>query len=501
MLRTTITQKQDQRLSPQQIQFIKLLQVPTLSLEARIKEELEENPALQDLASTANDEAPSDDPYGDEMDASPEQAATNELVDENDPARYEISLEDYIHKLEDRQTDYRTHQPDPTGGEERYEAPIVQLTTMYDSLLHQLALRDLTDRQYRIAEHIIGSIDEDGYFRRSLQAVADELAFRYNLAATEQEVEETLAVIQTLEPAGVGAVDLQQCLLLQLERKPQSPVVSLAETILMDYFEEFTKKHFERILDRTGADPDDFREAYTLITRLNPKPGESETTVKQHYIVPDFILTVQDGQLDIKLNRRNAPELRVSPRYVEMLKSLSDKHKTKRLDSQDQDTLQFVRSKIDSANWFIDAIRQRQATLMRTMMAIADKQRDFFLSEGDETHLRPMVLKDIADEIEMDISTISRVANSKYVQTDFGIFQLKYFFSEGITTDNGEEVSNREVKKILSDLIGAEDKRKPLSDDKLMELLNQKGYNIARRTVAKYREQLNLPVARLRKEL
>lgn len=377
----------------------------------------------------------------------------------------------------------------------------MQLNSLYDSLQQQMGMLDLDEAEYIVAEQLIGSIDEDGYFRRKLQAVADDLAFRLNIHVTEELVENVLAKIQTLEPAGVGAVDLQQCLLLQLERKPRSEEVEVAEQIVMDYFEEFSRKHFDKILDKLDVDPDLFKAAYQLITRLNPKPGESQSVIKHQYIVPDFLLTVENGQFDIKLNRRNAPDLHVNKRYLKMLQELTTKAGKSKGDVASAETIQFVKAKIEGAKWFIDALKQRQMTLMKTMLSIADRQREFFLSEGDEGKLKPMILKDVATEIGMDISTVSRVANSKYVQTDFGIYPLKFFFSEGIATESGDEVSNREVKKILSELIGGEKKNKPLSDDKLAQLLNDRGYNIARRTVAKYREQLNIPVARLRKEL
>lgn len=498
MLSQSQQQRLQQKLSRQQIQFIKLLQVPTAALEQRVEQELEENPALVDPDTQNNDPDEAADPYqDDEKILDPEDSTQTEFTgdDGQEQEANEVSIDEYLHENE-----YENHRNNTyDDGEERYEAPIVQLNSLYDSLRLQIGMLELDDTEYLIAEHVVGSIDEDGYFRRSLQSLADELVLRQNLHVSEEQVENVLAKVQTLEPAGVGAVDLQHCLLLQLERRPRSPEVDLAEQIIMDQFEEFSRKHFDKIIDKLNCDPDLFKQAYHLITKLNPKPGESESVVKHAYIVPDFLLTVEEGQIEIKLNRRNAPDLHVNRRYLKMMQELS--RKENKGDANAKETLQFVRQKVESARWFIDALRQRQYTLMNTMSTIAEKQKEFFIYEGDESRLKPMILKDVATEIEMDISTVSRVANSKYVQTDFGIYPLKFFFSEGIATDSGEEVSNREVKKILAELIGAENKRKPLSDDKLAEMLNDRGYNIARRTVAKYREQLNVSVARLRKEL
>ncbi len=505
MLRQGLQQKLLQKLSPQQIQFIKLLQVPTAALEARIEQELEENPALlegddpesaseqefdvqlQQLAAIA--------PPNGQAEPSPEAPSAEVSLDEGDGERPEISLDQYLEQEDYR---YKTQLPDDPNAE-RFESPIVSSNSLYDKLIAQVQMFELSELDERIAQQIIGSIDEDGYFRRPLVALVDDLAFRQNLAVTEEQVENVLHTVQQLDPAGVGARDLQECLLLQLDRRPRSPEVEIAQRIIMDHFDEFSKKHFDKIIDRLGVDRDDFREAYKEITRLNPKPGESDSEVKTNYIVPDFILTVTGGEIDIKLNRKNAPDLRVSRGYQRMLGELERQAQQPNRDARE--TLQFVKNRLDAARWFIDAIKQRQVTLLKTMAAIAEKQREFFVNEGDPSSLRPMILKDIADEIGMDISTISRVANSKFVQTDFGIYQLKHFFSEGIATDSGEEVSNKEVKQILKEYIEAESKGKPLSDDKLAELLNAKGYNIARRTVAKYREQMNIPVARLRKEV
>lgn len=514
MLKQGLQQKLLQKLSPQQIQFIKLLQIPTAMLETRIKQELEENPALMEAGDSINGEefdltqympslsnqANAPTTATDQAAPTPEPTNTtndNREVDgDEDGHGQEVSLEDYIEQEDDYQ--YKTQLPDDPN-QERYEAPIVQMSSMFDSLMQQIHMFQLDEMESLIAQQIIGSVDEDGYFRRDITAIVDDLAFRQNIYVTDEQVENVLYTVQQLDPPGVAARDLQECLLLQLDRQPSTPDVKCAQEILMDYFEEFTKKHFDRIMERLNISREQFRDAYNQITRLNPKPGESETEVKSQYIIPDFILSVENGEIDIKLNRRNAPSLSVNKGYMKMLAKFE---KMDRHDSREaKETIQFVKNKIDAAKWFIDAIRQRQYTLLRTMASIADKQREFFISEGDAAKLRPMILKDIAEEIGMDISTISRVANSKYVQTDFGIYQLKYFFSEGITTESGEEVSNKEVKKILKDMIEGEKKGKPLSDDKLALMLNQKGYNIARRTVAKYREQMNIPVARLRKEV
>lgn len=478
-------------ISPQQIQFIKLLQIPTASLEARIKEELETNPALEDPNTSLDTGSADANEYAD-LDK-----------DVNEDAGDDFNIDDY---LQQDDFSYREKLPSSSDDEDDYKAPIVSTMTFIEQLNEQLAMVSLEENEETIAHHLIGSIDEDGYIRRPIPAIVHDMAFRYNLRATPDEVEAVLKKIQLFDPAGVGARDLRECLLLQIERKLGSnpnnakPEVRHAFQILDKYFEEFTKKHFKKLQSGLGLNEEELKAAYNEITRLNPKPGGSPAATKHEIIIPDFLMTVENNEIDIKLNQRNAPELRVSGNYLKMYdqyKSIGKKDKT----ATQKETLDFVKSKIESAQWFIDAIKQRQFTLLNTMMAIADRQREFFLSSGDEKKLRPMILKDIADVVEMDISTISRVANSKYVQTDWGIYSLKYFFTEGITTDGGQEVSNREVKSILQELIDAESKRKPLSDDKLSEMLKERGYSIARRTVAKYREQLNIPVARLRKEV
>ena len=488
MLRQSQQLKLLQKISPQQIQFIKLLQIPTATLEARIKEELEANPALEEgLRSDAEDAKTREEDF------------SNDGQDDadSDNREDEFNLEDYLQSDDS----YKTRVQQSGADDDDYEIPVVALKSFYENLREQLGMLELTEEQEQLAEHLIGSIDEDGYLRRELRAISNDLAFRQNIRATPEELETILLQIQKFDPAGIAARDLRECLLLQLERKEQTEDVAYATRILKDYFKEFSKKHFSKLRSALGISEEKLKDAYGIITRLNPKPGGSQTHVKHEYIIPDFILSVENGEIDIKLNRRNAPDLRVNGSYIKMFREYDAQQKQNKKDKSVRETLDFVKSKIDSAKWFIDALRQRQFTLLNTMYSIADKQKEFFLSGGDEKKLRPMILKDIAEEIQMDISTVSRVANSKYVETEFGIFPLKYFFTEGITTADGSEVSNREVKSILEDLINNENKKKPLSDDKLSALLKEKGYNIARRTVAKYREQLNLPVARLRKEV
>ncbi len=481
--------KLKQLISPQQIQFIKLLQIPTANLEMRVKEELEINPALEEGMQETEAEKETANEY--ESDSG---RGDHNAGDSDDR---QFNLDDYIQQ---DAYNYKEKLPSSADDDDDYEAPIVQMQSFGESLNEQMGLLALSDRGRTIADHLIGSIDEDGYLRRPIPAIVNDMSFRYNFRATPEEVEDVLVQIQNFDPPGVGARDLRECLLIQLRRKEQTKDVQVAIKIVTDYFEEFSKKHFKRLQSMLGIDEERFKGVYTLITHLNPKPGGSQTNVKHEYIIPDFLLSVENGEIDVKLNGRNAPELKVSHNYIKMYEEYRAQQKKRKSDSV-KETLDFVKQKIESAQWFIDAIKQRQFTLLNTMMAIVERQRDFFISGGDERKLKPMILKDIAEKVEMDISTISRVANSKYVQTDWQIYPLKYFFTEGITTDSGEEVSNREVKRILEEMIEGESKKKPLSDDRLSEILQEKGYNIARRTVAKYREQLNLPVARLRKEV
>lgn len=479
MLRQKLQQKLLQKLSPQQIQMIKLLEIPSMQLEQRIKKEIEENPALEEGADENSDESI------DDMAAKEEHQVTLDEYEYDDTPSYKLNSNNY------------------SKPELKPDIPFSVGFSFHDYLENQLGLRDLDERKEELALYLIGNIDDDGYLRRKLEAIADDLAFSQNIKTNEFELLEILRIIQDFDPPGVGARDLQECLILQIQTRDQNqPEVALARKILKHHFDEFTKKHFDRIIDRLNITEQQMKEAVDEILKLNPKPGggysDPHSKVAEH-VIPDFILENEDGELQLSLNSRNVPELRVSKTYSEMLDSYSHSGKGKSA-GQMKDAASFVKQKMDSARWFIDAIKQRQNTLMATMEAIIDYQKLYF-QDGDEMFLKPMILKDIADKTGLDISTISRVANSKYIQTHFGIFPLKYFFSEGMQTDSGEEVSTREIKKILEECIEAESKRKPLTDDELAEILQKKGYQIARRTVAKYREQLNIPVARLRKEL
>ncbi|MDX5480874.1 MAG: RNA polymerase factor sigma-54 [Hymenobacteraceae bacterium] len=479
MQRLDLRQLLSQKLSPQQIPFIKLLQIPTAELEARITEELEVNPALEEGRDEPAEEYSESDEY------------------EEDYGKDEdLDLNDYLN--DDEISGYKMQGDRGGDDEEDREMPIATTSTLTDALLDQLGFLNLDDKQYSIGMQLIGSIDHDGYIRRELSSIVNDLAFSQNIETTEEEIEQVLHMIQTFDPAGIAARDLPECLLLQLERREQDDTTLLAERIINEAFDEFTKKHYQKIQSKFNISEEELKKAIDLIVKLNPKPGGAGASMTRvQYIIPDFILTNENGQLQLSLNARNAPDLRISRSYADMFDAYD---KSDKKDKKLKETVTFVKQKLDAAKWFIDAIRQRQNTLLRTMEAIIKYQHDFFL-EGDESELRPMILKDIAEEIGMDISTVSRVANSKAVQTEFGIYPLKYFFSEGIATDSGEDASSREVKHILKDIIDKENKRKPLSDEKIEKLLNEKGYNIARRTVAKYREQLNIPVARLRKEL
>jgi len=492
LLRQTQQQKLIQKLSPQQIQLMKLLQVPTASLEDRIREELESNPALETGVLEDNSE---DTLFGDnktEAENDSEGNEENDVVDDY----LQMDLSDYLQDENDYAGTYQGHDD---SDDEPSTPPIKIESTFHDYLDNQLSMLELDERQRRIAHQIIGSIDDDGYLRRDAVSIADDLAFNQNLITDEREVSGIITKIQDFDPAGVAAQNLQECLLLQLNRQKDNDEARLLATeIIKNNFESFTKKHYEKIRQRLKISEQEFRSAVELILRLTPKPGAAfSATGKSHnYIIPDFFIFNNNGRLELTLNARNAPDLHISEGYREMLKSYdSGKRKSK----QEKEALLFIKQKIDSAKWFIDAIKQRQHTLLLTMNAIMEYQKAFFLS-GDEMDLRPMILKDIAETIAMDISTISRVANSKYVQTEFGIFILKYFFSESMTTDSGEEVSTHEVKKTLQNIVEGENKKKPFSDEQLMNLLAKEGYPVARRTVAKYREQLDIPVARLRKE-
>ncbi len=479
-LKQYLAQKLEQRLSPQQIQLMKLLQVPTMELDQRIKQELEENPALEEGAKEV------DDNFEDDFD--------NDDNSDNDD---DFDLSDYF---DDDVADYKTQANNQSKDDEERVITLSGEQSFQQNLIEQLHLLDLTDDQFMIADTIIGNLDESGYLNREIEALVDDLAFSANVITTETEVVKVLSLVQELDPAGIGARNLRECLLLQLTRNLGGDITRFtAKKILEDHFEEFTKKHYDKIQKKLEISDEDLKEAIDEIIRLNPKPGGSmkEAPKNHQQIIPDFVITETDGKLELTLNGRNAPELKVSREYEQMLRTYSEGAKTSKAD---KDAVMFVRQKLDGAKWFIDAIKQRQNTLLGTMQAIMMYQFDYFLT-GDETNLKPMILKDIAEIVNLDISTVSRVANSKYVQTGHGTYALKYFFSESLSTDAGEEVSTREVKKILSEAIESEKKYRPLTDEKLTELLKEKGYNIARRTVAKYREQLNIPVARLRKEL
>ena len=480
-LKQYLAQKLEQRLSPQQIQLMKLLQVPTMELDQRIKQELEENPALEEGADESEDDFEED--YDSDSD------------DNSDEEEFDLS--DYF---DDDAADYKTQANNTSKDDEERVVPLSGEQSFQQSLTEQLHLLDLTDDQFMIADTIIGNLDESGYLNREIEAIVDDLAFSANIIASEKEIEVVLSLVQELDPAGIGARNLRECLLLQISREHDGNITRYtAKKILEDHFEEFTKKHYDKIQKKLEISDEDLKEAIDEIIRLNPKPGGSmkEAPKNHQQIIPDFMIIETDGKLELTLNGRNAPELKVSRDYEQMLRTYSEGAKTSKAD---KDAVMFVKHKLDGAKWFIDAIKQRQNTLLGTMHAIMMYQFDYFLT-GDETNLRPMILKDIAEIVSLDISTVSRVANSKYVQTGHGTYALKYFFSESLSTDAGEEVSTREVKKILSEAIEAEEKHRPLTDEKLTDLLKEKGYNIARRTVAKYREQLNIPVARLRKEL
>lgn len=495
-LSQNLQQKLLQKLSPQQIQLMKLLQVPTANLEERIKEELDENPALE---VTDEEGAESYDEKDEFADTTPEEEYEIEERDKDD--LYEnIDISDYVREGDDDIADYKMRDENYGDQEEKTTMPYKVETSFYEILEGQLGMLNLDERQSKIAEQIIGSIDEDGYLRRETTAIADDLAFRQNVETTEEEIEELIHRIQFFDPPGVCARNLQECLLLQLMRqKTDGKDVDVAIQALTKYFDEFTKKHYEKIQRGLNLTDEELRDVMGYITKLNPKPGGNvgEVNKAESYVVPDFFIYNNGGKLELTLNSKNAPELRISEGYRDMLK---DYDRGTKKDRRQKEAVLFIKQKIDAAKWFIDAIKQRQHTLLSTMTAIMNHQYEFFMT-GEETNLRPMILKDIAEKTGLDISTVSRVANSKFVQTEFGTYRLKFFFSESLTTDSGEEVSTREVKKILSNLIEAEHKKKPLSDERLTELLQEKGYNIARRTVAKYREQLNIPVARLRKEL
>lgn len=494
MLKQSHQQKLLQKLSPQQIQLMKLLQIPTASLEERIKEEMEENPALE-YSSEGDHEQDQYDLSDDgdyQDDDQPDAELSTESVDN-------VDLDDFL-RMEDDDSGKYNYDDSSGGSEERQTAPVRVETSFHEYLLDQLRMLELDERQHKIAEQIIGSMDEDGYLRREVVALVDDLAFSQNVYTSVEEINELIEKIQQFDPPGICVWTLQECLILQLKRiEPQTKEIANAIAVIDKYFNEFIRKHYDKIQRHLGLEDDAFRDVINCIIKLNPKPGAAFAVVNnaENYVLPDFFVYNNNGILELTLNGRNAPELKVSDGYREMMKAYD---RSEKKDKRQKEALLFIKQKLDAAKWFIDAIKQRQHTLLHTMHAIIDFQREFFLT-GDETMLKPMILKDIALITALDVSTVSRVANSKYVQTEFGTYLLKYFFSESLQTESGEEVSTREVKSILMDMVSSEDKRHPLSDERLTEMLLEKGYSIARRTVAKYREQLNVPVARLRKQL
>ncbi|MDD2380827.1 MAG: RNA polymerase factor sigma-54 [Mariniphaga sp.] len=480
----TLQQKLLQKLSPQQIQVIKLLEIPAIQLEQRIKKELEENPVL-DLES--------DFPENDE------ETENNESDEKSDVDNDEFSFDDYLTDDDEIPT-YKTQTSNYSKDEKYVDIPFSVGISFHESLYDQLNMVHLSEDDHQLAKYIIGNIDDDGYLRRDIISISDDLAFNLNLEVPEKKLEEILHVIQQFDPPGIGARDLRECLLLQLNRK-KGDSNELARIILTDFFEEFTRKHYEKIQKKLELPDEALKKGIGEVLKLNPKPGSAYSNPlnkSNQHIIPDFLLENVDDELSLSLNQQNTPELKINDTYMDMLHDLA-KHNAKKTKDQ-KDALLFVKQKVDAARWFIDAIRQRNHTLLVTMSEIINFQKEYF-KEGDETKLRPMILKDIAERTGLDISTISRVSNSKYIQTHFGIFPLKYFFSEGLQKDDGEEVSTREIKMILQECVDNEDKRKPLTDEKLTQILKEKSYNIARRTVAKYREQLDIPVARLRKKL
>ncbi|MFN4080330.1 MAG: RNA polymerase factor sigma-54 [Saprospiraceae bacterium] len=523
----SLQQKLQQKLSPQQIQLMKLLQIPTASLEERIQEELEANPALEegdavidipDEPEYAEDDgAPFEKESGLEDGGGGEEPDYEEGYDVEslDMSERLSDMDDYLRNfIDDDPATYKTQGDPYTADEDDKTIPVAFENSFQEYLEQQLNMLTFADETERIiARQIIGSIDDDGYLRRDTAAMVDDLFFSQNIAADESKILAVLERIQQFDPPGIGARDLRECLLIQLRQKLQNEggglqdeeryVLRVAEKLVDLYFDEFSKKHYARLCKQLNVDEETLKQAIDEVLKLNPKPASSFVTQSDrslHYIVPDFIVENRDGVLELSLNSRNAPDLRISDHYREMLRDFNRGHNGRRPTRKEKEAVLFIKQKIDSARWFIDAIRQRQQTMTLTMDAILRLQKDFFLS-GDEKKIRPMILKDVAELTGLDISTVSRVANSKYVQTEFGVRKLKDFFSESLSTQDGEEVSTHEVKKILSDLVGAENKKKPLSDERLMEMLLQRGYNIARRTVAKYREQLGIPVARLRKGL
>ena len=471
MLKQELGLKQVQKLSPLQIQTIKLIELPIQDLEQRIRKELEENPVLDDETPESKDED------GEEQ---PREVSLSDIKEDDSIPDYKLRVNNY-------------------GKDERPEYNTFSVKESFtQSLMEQLGFRNLSEHQHDIAAFIIGSLDEDGYLRRDIDSLVDDLAFRMNIETTPEEVEKMLHIIQEFDPPGIGARDLRECLLIQLKGLKQTPDVINAQRILTEWFQEFSNKHFQKIMTRLNLSQDEMKAAMARIVKLNPSPGgqiDDSYNDQAQQIVPDFILSLENGELKLTMPRFSIPEIRINKKYADLLMDAANSS-----ERQKKEAATFVKQKMDSAKWFVEALKQRHNTLLSTMQAIIDYQHDYFM-DGDESHLKPMVLKDIAAKTGFDISTISRVVNSKYIETHFGIFPLKYFFSEGLENQQGEEVSTRELKKVLQDFVDKEDKHKPLTDDELVTLMNEKGYKVARRTIAKYRDQLNIPKARLRKEL
>ncbi|MGM9741721.1 MAG: RNA polymerase factor sigma-54 [Candidatus Cryptobacteroides sp.] len=472
MLKQELSLKQVQKLSPLQIQTIKLIELPVQELEQRIRKELEENPVLDDDAPESKEDADDDN--------QPREISLSEIKDDDSIPEYRLRVNNY-------------------GKDERPQYNTFSVKESFtQSLMEQLGFRNLSEHQYNIAAFIIGSLDDDGYLRRDIDSLVDDLAFRMNIDTDEKEVTDMLKVIQEFDPPGIGARDLRECLLIQLKGLKQTEEVINARRIVSDYFQEFSNKHFQRIMARLGLDETEMKAAMARIVKLNPSPGgqiDDSYNDQAQQIVPDFVLELEDGELKLSMPRFSIPEIRINKKYADLLMEAATSS-----ERQKKEAATFVKQKMDSAKWFVEALKQRHNTLLSTMQAIVDYQHDYFI-DGDESNLRPMVLKDIAAKTGFDISTISRVVNSKYIETHFGIFPLKYFFSEGLENQQGEEVSTRELKKVLQECVDKEDKHRPLTDDQLVNIMNEKGYKVARRTIAKYRDQLGIPKARLRKEL
>lgn len=478
MLKQSLHQKLAQKLSPQQIKLMKLIQLPTIELEQRVKDELEENPAIEEVSDRTLD------------------SEDYENTSNSDSDSQDINVDDYL--SDDETPRYRLVANNTSPDQEDKTIPISMGVGSVEALERQLALRDLNDHQYQIGLFLIGCLNDDGYIRRAFSAIVDDLAFSQNLITNEEEVLHVLSIIQDFDPAGIGARNLQECLQIQLTNKLQSTSIEIAREIVSNHFNALTKKHYAKLLSKLDVSEEQLKDSLDEISKLNPKPCAFGSSKVVQHIIPDFVISIVDGQLDLAMNTGLIPELRINNSFQDLLQTYKESNNSE--DKEQKEAVIFVKQKLDSAKWFIDAIRQRHRTLMLTMSAIMNFQEDYFLS-GDERLLKPMILKDIAEKVSMDISTISRVANSKYVDSPYGMFLVKYFFSESIKNSSGDDVSTKEIKMILNELVQNEDKTKPLTDAKLMNLLKEKGYPIARRTVAKYREQIGVPVARLRKEI